>query len=150
MNASIVVAICATVIAVLALAVSVYEARATRRHDRISVRPFLELRVGLRQGSTAGLQLINAGLGPAAITKTVLTLDGDPLGESARRASTYSAASSRSVLLPSHSEGPSIRSPPPMERSSRVVVSGSRDKRVARRILVYAPLNKLSARPRPR
>jgi len=81
MNASIVVAICATVIAVLSLAVSVYEARATRRHDRISVRPFLELRVGLRQGSTAGLQLINAGLGPAAITKTVLTLDGEPLGE---------------------------------------------------------------------
>jgi len=81
MNASIVVAICATVIAVLSLAVSVYEARATRRHDRISVRPFLELRVGLRQGSTAGLQLINAGLGPAAITKTVLTLDGKPLGE---------------------------------------------------------------------
>jgi hypothetical protein len=81
MNASIVVAICATVIAVLSLAVSVYEARATRQHDRISVRPFLELRASLRQGSTAGLQLINAGLGPAAITKTVLTLDGKPLGE---------------------------------------------------------------------
>jgi hypothetical protein len=29
----------------------------------------------------AGLQLINAGLGPAAITRTVLTLDGEPLGE---------------------------------------------------------------------
>jgi hypothetical protein len=43
MNASIVVAICATVIAVLSLAVSVYEARATRRHDRISVRPHLAL-----------------------------------------------------------------------------------------------------------
>lgn len=81
MNASIVVAICATVIAVLSLAVSVYEASATRRHDRISVRPFLELRVGLRQGCMAGLQLINAGLGPAAITKTVLTLDGESLGE---------------------------------------------------------------------
>jgi len=50
-------------------------------NDRISVRPFLELRVGLRQGRTAGLQLINAGLGPAAITKTVLTLDGESLGE---------------------------------------------------------------------
>jgi hypothetical protein len=81
MNASIVVAICATVIAVLSLAVSIYEARATRRHNRISVRPFLELRVGLSQGRTAGLQLINAGLGPAAITRTVLTLDGEPLGE---------------------------------------------------------------------
>jgi hypothetical protein len=81
MNASTVVAICATLIAVLSLSVAIYEARATRRHDRISVRPFLELRVGLRQGHTAGLQLINAGLGPAVITRTVLTLDGDPLGE---------------------------------------------------------------------
>jgi len=81
MNASVVVAICATVIAVLSLAVSVYEARATRRHNRISVRPYLELRVGLPQGRMAGLQLINAGLGPAAITRTVLTLDGESLGE---------------------------------------------------------------------
>ena len=81
MDASVVVAICATVIAVVSLAVSVYEARATRRHNRISVRPFLELRVGLSQGRRAGLQLINAGLGPAAITRTVLTLDGEPLGE---------------------------------------------------------------------
>jgi len=81
MNASVVVAICATVIAVVSLVVSIYEARATRRHNRISVRPFLELRVGLPQGGTAGLQLINAGLGPAAITRTVLTLDGEPLGD---------------------------------------------------------------------
>jgi hypothetical protein len=81
MNASIVVAICATVIAVLSLAVSVDEARATRRHNRITVRPFLELRVGLPQGGKAGLQLINAGLGPAAITRTVLSLDGQSLGE---------------------------------------------------------------------
>lgn len=81
MDASVVVAICATVIAVLSLAVSVSEARATRRHNRLSVRPFLELRVGLSQGRIAGLQLINAGLGPAAITRTVLTLDGEPLGE---------------------------------------------------------------------
>ena len=81
MDASVVVAICATVIAVVSLAVSVYEARAMQRHNRISVRPFLELRVGLSQGRSAGLQLINAGLGPAAITRTVLTLDGRPLGE---------------------------------------------------------------------
>src|SRR5690242_12746123 len=81
MDASIVVAICATVIAVLSLAVSVYEARATRRHNRISVRPFLELRYDLPQGGMAGLRLVNAGLGPAAITRTVLTLDGESLGD---------------------------------------------------------------------
>ena len=65
----------------MSLAVSVYEARATRRHNRISVRPLLELRVGLSQGRRAGLQLINAGVGPAVITRTVLTLDGEPPGE---------------------------------------------------------------------
>ncbi|HLK02542.1 MAG TPA: hypothetical protein VKU39_21900 [Streptosporangiaceae bacterium] len=81
MNASVVVAICATVIAVLSLAVSVFEARAARRHNRITVRPVLELRVGLSEGGKAGLQLINAGLGPAVITRTDLTLDGQSLGE---------------------------------------------------------------------
>jgi hypothetical protein len=43
MDASTVVAICATVIAVASLAVSVYQARATRRHNQLSVRPLLEL-----------------------------------------------------------------------------------------------------------
>jgi hypothetical protein len=81
MDASVVVAICATVIAVLSLAVSISEARATRRHNRISVRPSLALGVSLPQGGTAGLQLTNAGLGPAAITRTILTLDGESLGE---------------------------------------------------------------------
>jgi hypothetical protein len=52
-----------------------------RQHNRISVRPFLELRVGVSQGRTAGLQFINAGLGPAVITGTVLMLDGQPPGE---------------------------------------------------------------------
>jgi hypothetical protein len=45
------------------------------------VRPFLELRVGLSQGRLAGLQLVNAGLGPAVVTRTILTLDGELLGE---------------------------------------------------------------------
>jgi hypothetical protein len=81
MNVSVVVAICATVIAVLSLIVAIYEARAARRHDRISVRPFLDLRAGFPQGRTAGLRLINSGLGPAVITGTVLTVDGEPLGE---------------------------------------------------------------------
>ena len=81
MNASIVVAICARVIAALSLAFSVYEARAARRQDRSCVRPHLVLQASLRPGSRAGLQLINAGLGPAAITSTVLTLDGEPLGQ---------------------------------------------------------------------
>jgi hypothetical protein len=86
MNASVVIAICATVIAVLSPAVPICEAWATRRHNRISVRPFLELRVGLPRGRKAGLQLMKAGLGPATITRTILTLDGDSVGQAARKA----------------------------------------------------------------
>ena len=33
------------------------------------------------RGRTAGLRLSNSGLGPAAITRTILTLDGESLGE---------------------------------------------------------------------
>lgn len=115
MNASIVVAICARVIAALSLVVSVYEAQATRQHDRISVRPHLALHASLRQGSRAGLHLINVSLGPAAITRTVLTLLGEPLGE-------FSEASAnvlRGKLSPVRSRSPSERpSSPPATASS--------------------------------
>jgi hypothetical protein len=80
-DASTVVAVCATVIAVVSLAVSVLEARATRIHNRHSVRPILELRTSFRPGRTAGLRLTNLGLGPAHITMTSLTFDGKLLGE---------------------------------------------------------------------
>ena len=65
---------------VAALGVSVYEARAARRHNRISVRPLLELRTSFHPGRTAGLQLVNAGLGPAVITGSTLRLKGAQLG----------------------------------------------------------------------
>jgi hypothetical protein len=80
MDASTVVAVCATVIAVGSLVVSVYEVAATRRHNRLSVRPLLELRTSFHPGRTAGLQLVNAGLGPAVVTGSVLRLKGEPLG----------------------------------------------------------------------
>jgi hypothetical protein len=80
-NASIIVSVCATIIAVVSLGVAVYQARATRRHNRLTVRPILELRTNFRVGQTAGLQLLNVGIGPAAVTKTRLTLDGEHLGE---------------------------------------------------------------------
>jgi hypothetical protein len=80
MDASIVVAVCATVVAVASLVVSLYEARAMRAHNRHSVRPLLELQTSFRPGRTAGLRLTNSGLGPAAITRTALTLDGAQIG----------------------------------------------------------------------
>lgn len=80
MRAETVVAICALVIAVASLTVTVQQARATRLHYRHSVRPLLQMRLGFRRGATSGLRLVNAGLGPAVLIGTVLTVDGKPIG----------------------------------------------------------------------
>jgi hypothetical protein len=80
-NANTVIAVCAAVIAVASLAVSVYEARAARTHNRRSVQPLLGLTTTFPVGGTAGLRLTNSGLGPAKITVTKLTLDGLPFGD---------------------------------------------------------------------
>ena len=81
MNANTVIAACAVVIAVASLVVSVYEARATRAHNRRSVQPLLIFRTGFSAGGTAGLVLANSGLGPAKIIKTTLMLDGAEFGD---------------------------------------------------------------------
>lgn len=80
MDSEVVVAACAVVIAVASLAVSVYEVRATRQHNRYSVRPILQLQRGMSVGQKAGIRLINAGLGPAVVVGTTLTVDGEVVG----------------------------------------------------------------------
>ncbi|MFI0906070.1 hypothetical protein ACH4TE_21435 [Streptomyces sioyaensis] len=81
MDAETVVAVCAVVIAVASLAVSVYEARAARQHNRHSVRPLLQLHRGRDpRGAKRGIRLTNTGLGPAVIVSTTLTLDGEVIG----------------------------------------------------------------------
>ncbi|WP_421107324.1 hypothetical protein [Streptomyces sp. NEAU-S77] len=75
------VAVCATVIALVSLAVSVHESRAARRHNRLSVRPLLQFQQTWQPGKRSGLKLTNSGLGPAVIVKTVLSVDGNSLGE---------------------------------------------------------------------
>lgn len=84
MDANTVVAICATVIAVISLGVSVSEARATRKHNRLSVQPLLGLTTTFPVGGTAGLRLTNSGLGPARITNTKLMVDGKSRGDFSR------------------------------------------------------------------
>jgi hypothetical protein len=80
-NASTVIAVCAIVIAGASLGVSVYEARATRTHNRRSVQPLLVLWGKFGPGATSGLGLTNSGLGPAKITKSKLTIDGVERGD---------------------------------------------------------------------
>lgn len=80
MDSEIVVAASAVVIAVASLAVSVYEVRATRQHNRFSVRPILQLQRTMSEGHKAGIRLINSGLGPAVIVGSTLTVDGEVVG----------------------------------------------------------------------
>lgn len=80
MKAETVTAICAVVIAVASLVVSVYQTRAMRQHNRHSVRPILQLHRGWPAGGRAGIRLINSGLGPAIIVDSTLTVDGEAVG----------------------------------------------------------------------
>lgn len=80
MNADTVTAICAVVIAVASLGVSIYQARAARQHNRHSVRPMLQLSRSWHVRGRAGLHLVNVGLGPALIVKCTLTVDGNKIG----------------------------------------------------------------------
>ncbi|WP_369776365.1 hypothetical protein [Streptomyces sp. R33] len=80
MKAETVTAICAVVIAVASLVVSIYQTRAMRQHNRHSVRPVLQLHRGWPVGGRAGIRLINSGLGPAVVVDSVLTVDGEPIG----------------------------------------------------------------------
>jgi hypothetical protein len=84
MDANTVIAVCGVVIAVTSLGVSAYVAWATRKHNRLSVRPLLGFTTTFPVGATAGLRLSNSGLGPARITNSQLIFDGNLLGEFSR------------------------------------------------------------------
>jgi hypothetical protein len=78
-SANLIVSAAATVIALAALGLSVYEAMLSRQHDRLSVRPLLdsELHVSSARERFC-LVVINNGLGPAIIKKWQLLVDGKP------------------------------------------------------------------------
>ncbi len=81
MNANTIIAVCGVVIAVASLGVSAYVARATRHHNRLSVRPLPGLTTIFPVGGTAGLRLTNSGLGPARIISSQLTVADEPPGD---------------------------------------------------------------------
>ncbi|MFD5520026.1 hypothetical protein [Streptomyces sp. NPDC127066] len=82
MGADTVTAVAATVIALGSLWVSYTQTRDSRRHSRQSVRPALQMRhVKHSRGTEAGLNVVNGGLGPAVVTRSVVSLDGAVLGE---------------------------------------------------------------------
>ena len=82
MDANTVIAFCGVVPAVASLGLSAHVARATRKHNRLSVRPLLGLTTAFPVGGTAGLRLTNSGLGPARVIGSQMTVtDEDITGE---------------------------------------------------------------------
>jgi hypothetical protein len=82
MDVASITAVCAIIIAVLSLAVSVVEASSAREHNRKSVRPLLMLMRVHRSGSSwTGLSVRNVGLGPAIVTESIVRVDGTDAGE---------------------------------------------------------------------
>ncbi|WP_234319439.1 hypothetical protein [Streptomyces sp. NRRL S-237] len=80
MKAETIVAICAVVIAVASLGVSVWQAHLARQHNRHSVRPVLQLHRGIHHGAHSGIRLINVGPGPAVIVSSSVSVDGEAIG----------------------------------------------------------------------
>lgn len=79
-NGSAIIAWGGLVLAIAGVLLTVYQAWRTQVHQRLSVRPRLQLRSGLPQGGTAELVLSNIGLGPAVLVSTRLFLDDELIG----------------------------------------------------------------------
>jgi len=107
-DASTVIAVCSVVVAGASLAVSAYVARATRKHNRLSVQPVLGFRTAYSADDLSGLLLINSGLGPARIIESKLTYDGVQFGpfseSSVNEFRRYLKEHDRSVMSPSMAE----------------------------------------------
>ncbi len=70
-------AITATIIAVAAIFIAVYEARQTRKHNRLSVRPRLNFElVRSRSRKMIGIKIMNYGLGPAVVASWSVKVAG--------------------------------------------------------------------------
>jgi len=73
-----------SVIALCALAFSIWQASQSRKHNRLSFRPHLTTWTHSHpEKGFYAVELINNGLGPAIIDKFTVTLDGKSLGDNA-------------------------------------------------------------------
>lgn len=81
MDADTVTAVCATAIATASFAVSVQQGRTTRKHNRHSLLPVLQIKNERRIGGTTGMSLHNHGLGPAFVTHSRVWLDRIHIGQ---------------------------------------------------------------------
>jgi hypothetical protein len=69
------ISLCAAIIALCALFLSIYEGYSIRKHSRLSVRPLVVLDSGINE-SGSGFRLENSGLGPAIVKWFSVEIDG--------------------------------------------------------------------------
>jgi len=73
------IAIPTIVIACVAVGISVWQGYVTRRHNKLSVKPILEIHTSLSKDNTPmGVSVENCGFGPAIINDFIVILDGKP------------------------------------------------------------------------
>jgi len=72
-----VTAICAVIIALSALVVSIWEGIQNRKHNRLSVRPHLRIDRSTYVGSPAKITIGNNGLGTAIVQSFTVHCDGN-------------------------------------------------------------------------
>jgi len=81
-NADKIIAISATVTAVVALVVAALQVRNEQEFQKLSVEPYLELgNTGNPRINYYAFLLINNGLGPAVIKSSEISIDGNPVSD---------------------------------------------------------------------
>ncbi len=78
LSASDTIAICAVIVALLALFATFRQTSLAREHNRISVTPHLDFLTTRVKGGPTGIELINNGLGPAIVGKVTVSFDDSP------------------------------------------------------------------------
>src|SRR5437879_4048187 len=71
-----VIAIAAAAVALLSLFATIWFAFMTRRHNRLSVRPYLDHHLQTAATEPVWFKIVNAGIGPAIIRRCTYVLDG--------------------------------------------------------------------------
>lgn len=78
LSSSDIIAICASIVAISALATSIWQAYMTRKHNHLSLRPHLNLELSQSMGKPIYCGITNDGIGPGFIQSYEIICDGKP------------------------------------------------------------------------
>ena len=76
-NATNVISLCAAIVALSALGVSIYQSYLMRKHNRLSLRPFLNLDHSYNDLHPISIKVFNNGCGPAIVKNVDFKINGN-------------------------------------------------------------------------